>query len=206
MADPRYWDRIAAKYIARPVADPAAYAHKLAATRARLRPGWTLLELGCGSGATALAHAPHVAHVHATDISAPMLAHARAAAARDGVGNISFEQIGLDQIGAEPRYDAVLMLSLIHLLPDWRAGIARAWALTRPGGIFVSSTACLGGRGPWLPLLIRAARLLGQAPEVAVFTPDALRAAILAQGFAIEEDWRASPTDALFLIARRPGA
>ena len=72
--DAKFWDKIAARYARRPVPDEAVYQRKLALTREYLRPGAHLLEFGCGTGSTAIAHAPHLADILATDISAEMLA------------------------------------------------------------------------------------------------------------------------------------
>ena len=44
----RFWDRIAARYARKPVADEAAYQKKLAVTREYLRPDMEVLEFGCG--------------------------------------------------------------------------------------------------------------------------------------------------------------
>jgi 2-polyprenyl-3-methyl-5-hydroxy-6-metoxy-1,4-benzoquinol methylase len=205
MSDPaRFWDRMSARYAARPVPDAAVYQRKLMATQERLRPDWDMLEIGCGTGTTALAHARFVAHVRAVDFSDGMLEFGRARAARDGIDNITFEQASLDDIATTRGYDAVLMLSLLHLLPDWRDAIAKAWALTRPGGIFVSSTACLATAPLALRLVLPLLRPTGLAPRISVFSPDELARTITAQGFEIEERWQPGPRDAVFIIARRP--
>ena len=65
----RFWDRIAARYAKQPVADEAAYQKKLAKTREYFPPDMAVLEFGCGTGSTAMAHAPYVAHARATDLS-----------------------------------------------------------------------------------------------------------------------------------------
>ena len=55
-----FWDRIAPKYSRQPIADPESYARKLAATQALMQPDMAVLELGCGTGSTALEHAERV--------------------------------------------------------------------------------------------------------------------------------------------------
>ena len=54
----RFWDRIADRYAAKPVPDQAVYERKLQITRTLLHPQAEVLELGCGTGSTALALAP----------------------------------------------------------------------------------------------------------------------------------------------------
>ena len=54
----RFWDRHAKGYAKRPVPDEAAYQRKLKMTQDYLTPDMEVLELGCGTGTTALIHAP----------------------------------------------------------------------------------------------------------------------------------------------------
>ncbi len=207
MADAvRFWNRISKRYAASPVADEAAYRRKLAETQARFQPDWTVLEMGCGTGNTAIAHAGHVAQVHATDFSEKMLDHGRERAAREGVTNVTFDCKSVAEIGTDIQYDAVLMLSLLHLVPDWRAALDKAWALTRPGGIFVSSTVCADSV-PWIArVVLRLGAPLGLLPRVTAFDADALVNEIAARGFEIEERWKPGKGKALFVIARRPAS
>ena len=65
----KFWDRIAERYARTPVADETSYKKKLQITQDYLRPGMEVLEFGCGTGSTALIHAPYVKHIHAIDIS-----------------------------------------------------------------------------------------------------------------------------------------
>jgi ubiquinone/menaquinone biosynthesis C-methylase UbiE len=201
----RFWDRIAAKYAARPVADEAAYQEKLRRTRVHLTPGMQLVEIGCGTGSTALVHAPHVAHVLAADLSPAMLEIARGKAAAAGIGNISFEVAAIEDLDVAPgSVDMVLTLSLLHLLHDPAGAIRRVQGMLKPGGLFVSSTACLGDMTPALRIVLPLARALGQAPFVKVFTAEALRGMIRDAGFEIIDDYRPAPKAAVFLIARKP--
>ena len=205
MADGRrFWNRIARRYAAGPITDEATYRRKLEETQARFRPDWTVLELGCGTGNTAIEHAPHVAHVRAADFSDKMLDFGRDRAAREGVTNVTFDCKAVDEIDTSTPYDAVLMLSLLHLLPDWQGALDRAWALTRPGGIFVSSTVCADSLPRIARLVLRLAAPFGLLPKVTAFDPDALVGEIAARGFEIEERWQPGPGKALFVIARRP--
>ncbi|MBU2607669.1 MAG: hypothetical protein KKC43_17485 [Alphaproteobacteria bacterium] len=58
-ADARFWDKVADGYFAKPIKDLPSYEIKLAATRQHLRADMDILEFGCGSGSTAIAHAPY---------------------------------------------------------------------------------------------------------------------------------------------------
>ncbi len=79
---PKFWDRIADKYSKKPVPDEAVYQKKLRITRDYLRPDSEVLEFGCGTGSTAIAHAPFVSRILANDISSRMIEIAERKAAR----------------------------------------------------------------------------------------------------------------------------
>jgi cyclopropane fatty-acyl-phospholipid synthase-like methyltransferase len=61
----KVWDRFAKGYAKKPVADEDAYQKKLQITRGYLKPDHKVLEFDCGTGSTAIAHAPHVKHIRA---------------------------------------------------------------------------------------------------------------------------------------------
>lgn len=203
--DPRFWDKIAARYAKSKISDEASYRHKLDRTRAYLTPDAQVFEFGCGTGTTALHHAPHVAHVRATDLSSAMIAIAKEKAVAQGAGNVDFAVGTIDAEPDAPRWDMVMAHSILHLVPDRDAAIAKTFRILKPGGHFVSSTICLSD-GLWfmrpiLPLM----RLVGLAPRgVAFFSAPNLRAAVEAAGFEVVEDWRPGKRKAVFLVARKP--
>ena len=201
-----FWDRMAEKYAAQPIADEQAYRTKLARTQALLTADMDLFEFGCGTGGTAIQHAPHVRHVRAVDFSARMLDKARARASEAGVDNVTFEQGDITGMTIAPAsYDMVLGMSILHLLEDRDAVIARVFEILKPGGYFVSSTACIGDSMRWLGAIAPLGRRFGLLPMLNVMTHGQLRDAITGAGFTIEHDWHPRPKAAVFLIARKPG-
>ena len=203
--DSKFWDRIAERYFAKPIEDPAAYEEKLRMTQEHFRADMTVLEFGCGTGGTALRHAPFVQHVHATDISDAMLSIARRQAAERGVENVSFECADIADFAApEESYDAVLGLSILHLLEDPEDIARRVFRWLKPGGLFVSSTACLGDHMGWFRYVGPIGKALGKMPYVNVFSTDELLAAVTDAGFSIETHWQAKKGRAVFLICKKP--
>lgn len=206
-ASAAFWDRTADRYAASPIADEAAYQTKVAATQRLLRPDMEIFEFGCGTGSTAFLHAPHVRHIRAVDFSARMVEIARTKAEKAGIDNVSFEQGAIETIDLAPQsLDMVLALSVLHLLQDKEAAIAKVFAALKPGGYFVSSTACVREMVPALALLtpITNRLNLGFLPYLDAMTPAQLRCAIEAEGFAVEHQWQPSKKAAVFIIARKP--
>lgn len=209
-SEARFWDRHAESYAKAPVADEAAYRKKLEITRDCFRPDMQVLELGCGTGSTAVAHAPYVKHIRATDISGKMIAIARAKAQAAGIANVTFEQADIDSVdAAAASFDAVMAHSILHLVPDRDAVIARVHRLLKPGGIFISNTACLGDTFlRHIRLVAPLGRLFGLLPLVRVFTTEQLLDSLARAGFAIEHEWRLrrGPAAIAFIVARKTDA
>ena len=68
-----FWDRIAVRYAKNPVSDKAAYQKKLVLTQQYLSADMNVLDFGCGTGSTAIVHAPYVNSYHAIDVSPRMI-------------------------------------------------------------------------------------------------------------------------------------
>ncbi|MDJ1006487.1 MAG: methyltransferase domain-containing protein [Paracoccaceae bacterium] len=200
-----FWDRIARRYARTPVPDADVYERKLASTRARLTPVSRVLELGCGTGTTAVKHAPHCARIDAVDVSPAMIEIARGRARGAGVENISFNVGTVEDFTAPPEsYDMVMMHSLLHLLDDPRTAIEKAARLLKPGGWLVSSTTATGDDGlALIALLMRPAAALGFLPRLNGLTADTLRRMMTDTGFEIVEDWKPRPRQAVFIVARK---
>ncbi|MEQ8701380.1 MAG: class I SAM-dependent methyltransferase, partial [Bauldia litoralis] len=133
------------------MADEAAYRQKLQMTRECFRPDMSVLEFGCGTGTTAIAHAPYVRRIEAIDSAPRMIEIARQRAEAADVSNVAFAVGSIEALPTPARpFDAVLGLSILHLVADPDAVVAKVHRLLRPGGVFVSSTMCLGDTMKWI--------------------------------------------------------
>ncbi|MEX1057775.1 MAG: class I SAM-dependent methyltransferase [Natronospirillum sp.] len=102
----KFWDKMAERYAKRPVSDEAAYQKKLHVTQEYFNPDMEVLELGCGTGSTAIYHAPKVKHIQAVDISTKMLSIAEQKATAAGCDNITFTPSAIDSFTvAENTFD-----------------------------------------------------------------------------------------------------
>lgn len=201
----KFWDKCAEKYAKQPVADEASYQKKLQITRGYFTPDMQVLEIGCGTGSTAIVHAPFVRHIRAVDISPEMLRIAQAKADAQGITNISFECSPADELRVEAgSMDMVMAHSILHLLEEKEAVIARIYDMLRPGGLFVSSTICMSDAMWFLKPVIPLMRLFGMAPEIVnFFSTKQLVNAVADAGFEIEKQWQPGRTKALFIVARK---
>ena len=112
-----FWDRVAPLYdVVVNTANRAVYAATGTAVARLIRPGDTVLECACGTGAIAAAIAPACARVVATDYSEGMLKQARKKLAKHS--NVNVEQAdNTDMSNANDSFDAHVAGNFIHLLP-----------------------------------------------------------------------------------------
>ncbi len=199
-----FWDKIADRYSKQPIADEAAYQKKLEVTREYFQPDMEVLEFGCGTGSTAIIHAPYVKHIRAIDFSSKMLEIARSKAEAEHIDNITFEQSTIEEIDVPDRtLDAVLGLSILHLLKNKEAAISKVYKMLKPGGIFVSSTTCLGDFMKWFQLVATIGRFFGLIPLVKVFTSKELKQSLSDAGFEIDYQWQPGQGKAVFIVAKK---
>ncbi len=198
-----FWDKSAEKYVKGPIKDEGTYKKKLAITQEYLNSDSHVLEFGCGSGGTAIHHAPYAKHIVATDISDKMIEIARQKAIDAGVENICFQQGTLDSIDVQNEsFDAVLGLNILHLLEDVDGAINKVHHLLKNNGVFVSSTSLIGEVNIFFRCLISSMQFLGLAPYVARFTKKQLIAKLVAAGFSIEKEWQTS-YESVFIVAKK---
>lgn len=207
-SDARFWDRAARKYAKSKIADPGGYERTLERTRALLNPGDRVLELGCGTGTTALRLAGAVHSYRATDISAGMIAIAREKQAASAVPGLSFHAETAEALPAQAApFNAVLAFSFLHLVRDLPHTLRRIHDMLAPDGLFISKTPCVGDMNVMIRrVLLPAMRAVGKAPHVLVFRAPALSEQFQSAGFDIlvSESHATSGKDIRpYIVARR---
>jgi len=91
----RFWNRVARKYAAEPIADMAGYEATLRRVQALLSPGHSVLEIGCGTGGVSVALAEMGAtQVRGVDLSPASVDVARRRAKVIGVERQTAFEIG----------------------------------------------------------------------------------------------------------------
>ena len=200
----KFWDRIAEGYAKQPITDEASYQKKLQVTRKYFQPDMEVLEFGCGTGSTAITHAPYVKHIQAIDISSKMIEIAQGKANAQNIKNITFKQSSIDEFSVSDQpFDVVLGLSILHLLKNKEKVIAKVHKMLKPGGIFVTSTACLGDNMKWFKIIGPIGKFFGLIPFVKVFTVKELEQSLTDAGFAIDYQWQPGKNKAVFIVAKK---
>lgn len=200
-----FWNKRAAGYAKQPIADQASYEKKLEMTRQYLTPDTKLMEIGCGTGSTAIIHAPVVKEVYAIDISSKMIEIANQKATAKNIHNITFEAAAIDELNIQfESFDVVLALNILHLVENPRDVIERMYNILKPGGVLISSTACFDGfPRKVIKVVMPVAQLVNLAPPTNIFSTKDFEGYIQNTGFQIEATWRPKRDAAIFMIAKK---
>src|SRR6516164_3445404 len=105
---------------------------------ANLRPGETVVDLGCGGGLDVLLAAPKVGQTGKAigmDMTPDMPDRARRNASRQGLTNVEFYQATIDKLPLpDESVDCLISNCVINLAPDKRAVFGEMHRVLKPGG------------------------------------------------------------------------
>ena len=112
--------------------------------RLALPPGAAVLDVGCGTGASALPAAERVGprgRVIGVDLAERLLATARQKAERHRLVNIEFKSGDMERLGyPDDRFDAVVSVFSIFFVTDMVGQVRELWRMVRPGGSLAITT------------------------------------------------------------------
>lgn len=199
-----FWDKNARKYAKLQIKDMVSYDQTLDQTRVYLETNAHALELGCGTGTTALRLHDGIGQLTAIDISSEMIGIAREKAKDQGVQNVTFRHADLGDDLGEGQYDVVMAFSVLHLIEDLPKALLSIHAKLKPGGVFISKSICLGEKGWYLRAMISVMRAVGMVPSMAVLKVHELDGMVENAGLSLVET-RSFPGVApnRFIVARK---
>ena len=200
----KFWNLISARYAASPIADRTAYETKLEKIKACLSPEDVVLDIGCGTGTQCGDLAGHVRQVTGIDISGKLLAIAEQRKAERKLDNIEFIKTSLnDERVKAGCFDMVMAFYVLHFFEDLDAVVKRVHALLKPGGLFISETACLGAKNKMAGKLVRFAVQLGLLPKINLLTTRQLQQAMEQAGFILEDKVQFSESNVEYTLFAR---
>ena len=109
-----------------------------------LPKGAKVLDVGCGTGASAIPAAVAVGptgHVTGIDLAERLLDRARTKSRHLGIENIAFRQADMEDLGyKDGSFDAVVSVFSIFFVPDMGKQVAELWRMVKPGGQLAITT------------------------------------------------------------------
>ncbi len=111
--------------------------------RLNLKPGSRVLDVCCGSGASALPAAEIVGAsgtIIGVDLAEKLLELARQKANQRGLTNIEFQRYDMLILNFEKEFDAVICVFGIFFVPEMELAVRELWRAVRPGGKLAITT------------------------------------------------------------------
>jgi 2-polyprenyl-3-methyl-5-hydroxy-6-metoxy-1,4-benzoquinol methylase len=178
-------------------------------TKKYLHASDTVLDYGCATGSIAFEIADIAKAVHGIDISSNMIEVARRKADERQSSHTTFTHGTIFDEALKPEsFDVILAFSILHLAENPARVMERVNRLLKPGGLFISSTPCLGEKTPVSMLLnipIVLLSKIGILPHIHFFSVSRLVASMTNGNFHIIENERLSvrPITECFLAAKK---
>jgi len=117
---------------------------KRTVTNLKLPAGAKVLDVGCGTGASALPAAQAVSKnglVVGVDLAARLLDRARAKASAAGLDNVEFRVADMTALNyPDANFDAVVSVFSVFFVPDMERLVRELWRMVRPGGKLAVTT------------------------------------------------------------------
>lgn len=157
----------------------------LAQIAADTRPG-RALDLGCGGGHVSYCLAPNADEVVACDVSSDMLAVVSSTAMERGFTNIQTCKASAESLPlGNGVFDLVASRFSAHHWRDFKAGIAEAHRVARPGAAAIFVDVIASGR-PLLDTHLQAVELLRDTSHVRDYTAAEWVATVEQAGFTVQ--------------------
>ncbi len=165
----KFWDKQAKRFDDLENQDQPATRIIMARTKEYLHENDHVLDFGCATGTKTLELADKVKNIRGLDYSARMISEAIKKKNEANVTNVSFIQGTIFNDDLESAsFDKIVAYSIIHLVDDSDKVIQRIHELLKPGGLFISETACFKEKMDWLTrfgfTVFRFMKLLGIFP------------------------------------------
>jgi len=153
-----------------------------------IQPTYKVLDVGCGKGDITIQMAQYAEQVQGLDTSEGMIGVARRKEEAYQLDNVEFLHTDLfdDQFEAAS-FDQITTFNVLPYIHEKDAFYARIHQLLKPGGLFLSSTACLGQRITPTRVFMWLLKSLRVVPRMTFYKTDGLESEIAEAGFAIEK-------------------
>jgi len=184
----RFWDRLAKNYDRQDSDSGAKHIRTIQKIKEYINKNDIVFDYGCATGTIAIDIADNVKKIHGIDISSKMIQAAEKKAENRKIYNVEFAHTSIYDDNYKPEsFDVVIAFNILHLLEDYEKVIRRISELLKPGGIFISSSACLAQEKAIIGKFLSFLSKIKLVPHVKLFNIKELENSIVEGNFQIVE-------------------
>jgi 2-polyprenyl-3-methyl-5-hydroxy-6-metoxy-1,4-benzoquinol methylase len=202
----KFWDKVSNLFNSseKKIKQNSTSFKTIEATKKMLDSSDVVLDYGCGPGTITIEIAESVKTMHAIDISSGMIEVAKGTAAKRNIENIDFEHSNLfDEQYKKESFNVILAFNILHFIEDTPKVMLRLNDLLKPGGLFISATACLGERKTFLSMMMFFLTKIGVVPKMNFFKISELENLMTDGNFTLVDRQRLSRLPACFIVAKK---
>lgn len=200
----KFWDKTANKFDKRAKHFEQPPIEK---TKQYLNAKDIVLDYGCATGTITYEIAGSVNKILGIDFSSKMIDAANGKSVEQKLENIEFARSTIfDKRYNQGSFDAVLAFNILHLTENTEKVLQRINELLKPGGMVISTTACMGEHTfiNFLQFLIfKPLAGLGIVPYMKIFKISELEGLMINSNFKIIETKRLNRASNYFIAARK---
>ena len=204
----KFWDKQAEKYAEQQQDIKLNDNMDYVSTLKYLNTDDIVLDYGCGAGIVSNAIADKVKEVHAIDISPKMIEVAQRKADELSIKNINYAPGTIfDERYQNESFDVILAFRVLHMLEDMPVVMSRINELLKPGGVFISTTTCMGEKKwAFLSIVVFLASKMGIVPQhINMFKLSDLEGLLTGENFQIVEcEIMEDSIPNYYIVARKP--
>lgn len=163
-----------------------------------------VLDIGCATGTYSFQFARFVKELYGVDISSKMIESAKRRTLELKIENVEFIYTTIfdDKLKRES-FDVILAFDVLHFFEDNQLAIKRINELLKPGGIFISTTACLGEESNFVSIILKFFVKIRIVPLMHFYKISSIKNLIDSGNFEIFETANYSKTSSNCYIAAK---
>ena len=200
----KVWDGMSERYSRQSISDEEAHKKIIENIKQYLNIGDVILDYACGTGTISIKLAENVKQVQAIDISSKMLDIASRKTQEKNIENISYVQSTLfDKRLKDESFNIVIAFYILHLLDDTQEAVKRINELLKPGGLFISTTACMGEKNSFFRIFMLLLSKLGIVPYLKILKYSELQETMIDANFQILDKEKLKHSDLEYYIVAK---
>lgn len=201
----KFWNKISGRVTA-PGKEVSSPALKFVKSNVKnyVQPDDLIMDFGCGPGDITVILSQNCKTVYALDTSEGMLDVARQKALANQRHNIQFYKTELLDANFDGlAFDAITAFNVLHYIDNSSLLFKQFHTLLKPGGLFISSTACLNEKRSTMRLLVGALLKLKLIPTMRFFKIAELEEEIVKAGFTLVDTQNISGLPERCIVAKK---